>query len=124
MSFKQKISELIDNKAHQFIDMNDKIWGLAEIRFQEHQSAKLQKEVLEAEGFKIETVKYYIHRRYQVQFDKWQYPIISSLDLLTPWTLVRVLYTYYFIISPKEWGIVHIRQEVYNRWIMIIKKQI
>lgn len=53
MSFRQRISELVDSKSHQFIDVNDKIWGFAEIRFQELQSSKLQMEVLEKEGFKI-----------------------------------------------------------------------
>ena len=53
MCFKQRISELVDRKTHKFIEVNDKIWEFAEIRFQEHQSAKLQMEILEAEGFEV-----------------------------------------------------------------------
>lgn len=53
MSFKQRITELVDSKAHQFIEINDRIWEFAEIRFQEHQSANLQMEILEKEGFEV-----------------------------------------------------------------------
>ncbi|PAB59614.1 M20 family metallopeptidase [Anaeromicrobium sediminis] len=53
MSFKERISELVDSKSHEFICINDKIWEFAEIRFQEHESAKLQMEVLKKEGFEV-----------------------------------------------------------------------
>jgi len=54
MQFKQRITELVDSKSNQFMEINDKIWEFAEIRFQEHKSANLQMELLEKEGFKVE----------------------------------------------------------------------
>lgn len=48
------LDSLIEGKRSVFEDTADKIWGFAEMRYQEHQSAKLQKEVLKKEGFVIE----------------------------------------------------------------------
>jgi aminobenzoyl-glutamate utilization protein B len=54
MNFKLRISQLVDMKADSFIDINDKIWEYAEIKYSEHRSAKLQCDLLESEGFTVE----------------------------------------------------------------------
>lgn len=54
MQFKSRIPELVDAKAQQFREINDRIWEFAEIRFEEHKSAGLQIELLEKEGFHVE----------------------------------------------------------------------
>ena len=43
----------IDANQQRFIDISDKIWEYAEIRFEEVKSAKLQIDVLEEEGFEV-----------------------------------------------------------------------
>jgi aminobenzoyl-glutamate utilization protein B len=48
-----EIINWIDTNQQQFIELSDKIWELAEIRFEEVESAKLQIAVLEEEGFEI-----------------------------------------------------------------------
>ncbi|MCG3260709.1 MAG: amidohydrolase, partial [Candidatus Heimdallarchaeota archaeon] len=47
------IIQWIDANQQRFIDISDKIWEYAEIRFEEVKSAKLQIEVLEEEGFEV-----------------------------------------------------------------------
>ncbi len=51
---KHRIDEFIDEKRSEFIDMSNKIWDYAEMRFIEHQSAELLAAYLEAEGFAVE----------------------------------------------------------------------
>lgn len=48
------LEALIQGKKEQFEQTADQIWGFAEMRFQEFQSAQLQKELLRREGFEIE----------------------------------------------------------------------
>ena len=48
------LDEYIEKNQAAFIAISDKIWNLAEMRFQEHQSAKLLAEFLEQEGFQVE----------------------------------------------------------------------
>jgi len=50
---KREIETTVLENASFFEKMSDTIWDYAEIRFQEHRSAKLQKEFLEQEGFRI-----------------------------------------------------------------------
>ena len=50
----QLLDALIQEKQQNFYQVSDQIWGFAEMRYQEFQSAKLQKEVLTQEGFTIE----------------------------------------------------------------------
>lgn len=78
MSFEKRISELVDNKAHQFININDRIWEFAEIRFQEHKSSKLQIEMLEAEGFNVKKGMSGIETAFIGDFGEG-YPVIGVL---------------------------------------------
>ncbi len=48
------LDALIEGKKHVFEEAADKIWGFAEMRYHENQSAALQKELLRGEGFVIE----------------------------------------------------------------------
>ena len=50
----QLLDTLIQEKQQSFYQVSDQIWGFAEMRYQEFQSAKLQKDVLKREGFTIE----------------------------------------------------------------------
>lgn len=48
------LEALIQGKKEQFEQAADQIWGFAEMRFQEFQSAQLQKDLLRREGFEVE----------------------------------------------------------------------
>lgn len=48
------LSNIIEEKQDLFIDISDKIWGYAELPYEEFKSSKLLCDTLEAEGFKIE----------------------------------------------------------------------
>lgn len=48
------LNALIEGKAARFADAADTIWGFAEMRYHEHRSAALQKELMKNEGFVIE----------------------------------------------------------------------
>ena len=48
------LDALIQGKKGLFEEAADKVWGFAELRYQEHQSSRLQKELLRSEGFVIE----------------------------------------------------------------------
>ncbi len=50
----EKLVDLIEDKKQKWIDTSKQIWGYAETRFTEHQSAKLLTSVLEEEGFSVE----------------------------------------------------------------------
>lgn len=50
----QFISEAIEGKRDRFTNASDRIWGFAETRFDEFQSAELLMGMLESEGFTIE----------------------------------------------------------------------
>lgn len=78
MSFEQRISELVDKKAHKFTNMNDRIWEFAEIRFQEHKSAKLQMDMLDAEGFTVKKGLSGIETAFTGDFGEG-YPVIGLL---------------------------------------------
>ncbi|MCC8126310.1 MAG: amidohydrolase [Clostridiales bacterium] len=49
------ITKVIDEKAAMILDANDRIWEYAELAFKEYQSAKLLCDILEEEGFEVET---------------------------------------------------------------------
>lgn len=48
------LDALIQGKKACFEQAADQIWEFAELRYQEHKSAKLQKELLRKEGFTVE----------------------------------------------------------------------
>ncbi|PTY76191.1 amidohydrolase [Heyndrickxia sporothermodurans] len=50
----KEIEKLVDNKQKNFVKLADKIWELAETRFEEFESAKLLTNVLEEAGFVVE----------------------------------------------------------------------
>jgi aminobenzoyl-glutamate utilization protein B len=54
MSYHQHLSRIIEEKRDIFIAASDKIWGYAETRFEEFQSAALLCQTLEQEGFTVE----------------------------------------------------------------------
>ena len=47
------VLEAIESRAPAFIDLADRIWGLAELGFEEHRSAEAQIAALEHEGFRL-----------------------------------------------------------------------
>lgn len=49
-----RIEEVIEGKRDTFIKISDRIWELAETRFEEYQSAELLCQALEEEGFEVE----------------------------------------------------------------------
>ncbi|MCZ8512521.1 M20 family metallopeptidase [Paenibacillus filicis] len=49
----ERIAELIENKRDLLIGVSDRLWGFAETRFEEFQSAALLCETLEQEGFTV-----------------------------------------------------------------------
>ena len=49
------LTNYIDQHSNDYISMSDTIWGYAEHRFQEHQSASLQQTYLRNDGFRIRT---------------------------------------------------------------------
>ena len=51
---KNRLDEIIEDKKNIFIDVNNKIWQYAEMRFEEFKSAELLSTVLEDEGFSLE----------------------------------------------------------------------
>lgn len=50
----KQIADMIEQKRDSFIKVSDRIWELAETRFEEYQSAELLAQTLEAEGFQVE----------------------------------------------------------------------
>ena len=48
------LDALIQSKTHVFENAADQIWDFSELRYQEHNSVQLQKELLKSEGFTIE----------------------------------------------------------------------
>lgn len=54
MQYLPEIAQIIEEKRDLFIAVSDKIWGYAETRFEEFQSAELLCKVLEQEGFTVE----------------------------------------------------------------------
>ncbi len=54
MSHASRIAEIIDGKQERLLEVSNRIWELAELRFQEHQSAALLMALLEEEGFNVE----------------------------------------------------------------------
>ncbi len=51
----QKLWTWIDQNGERFEAVSDAVWGFAETCFTEYQSSKLQREVMEQEGFRITT---------------------------------------------------------------------
>ena len=54
MDFRHRLAEIIEEKRQKLTQLSDKIWGYAELGFQEDQSAQALCEVLEEEGFSVE----------------------------------------------------------------------
>jgi aminobenzoyl-glutamate utilization protein B len=54
MSRRDEIEQLVESSGALFEDVADQIWGFAELCYQEHQSAALQKKVLSELGFQIQ----------------------------------------------------------------------
>ncbi|KAA0942092.1 amidohydrolase [Sporosarcina sp. ANT_H38] len=54
MDFRQRLSEIIEEKRQKLIQVSDEIWSYAEVGFQEDKSAQLLCETLEEEGFSVE----------------------------------------------------------------------
>lgn len=54
MDTKKKLLELIDNKFKDFSEISNKIWGFAEMQFEEKKSVELLSSFLESEGFTVE----------------------------------------------------------------------
>ena len=54
MELQEMVSKLIEQKRDKFIALSDKIWGVPELYFEEHQSSAYLREALEAEGFQVE----------------------------------------------------------------------
>ena len=55
MDIKQRLYELIDAKGAEYGALSDAVWGYAETRFEEKQSAAMLVEALKAAGFAVET---------------------------------------------------------------------
>lgn len=51
--YRDSINSLVDGNAQAYTDISDAIWGLAESRFQEYESSKIQQEYLASRGFSI-----------------------------------------------------------------------
>jgi aminobenzoyl-glutamate utilization protein B len=47
------IAQAVRTKGHTYVEISDKVWELAELRFQEHGAVATQIEALEEEGFEI-----------------------------------------------------------------------
>ncbi|MBP0725382.1 amidohydrolase [Bacillus sp. RG28] len=54
MDFRDRLSEIIEAKRQKLIQVSDKIWGYAELGFQEDKSAQLLCKTLEDEGFIVQ----------------------------------------------------------------------
>ncbi|KIL41231.1 amidohydrolase [Gordoniibacillus kamchatkensis] len=50
----EKLSAIIEKKRNEFIQLSDKIWEIAETRFEEFRSAELLCQALEKEGFSVQ----------------------------------------------------------------------
>lgn len=49
-----ELSALLESRSEQYIGLSDRIWELAELRFQETESARLHADQLEAAGFRVQ----------------------------------------------------------------------
>lgn len=47
------LTDYLDQHSKDYVEMSDTIWGYAEHRFQEYQSAALQQAYLREKGFRI-----------------------------------------------------------------------
>ncbi len=72
------LDSLVEGKKAIFHEAADKIWGFAEMRYQEHQSARLQMELLEREGFVIEEALGNIPTAFKATFGSG-HPVIGIL---------------------------------------------
>src|SRR5690606_5059494 len=50
----EQIARCADRKADVYKDLSDRIWGMPELRFEEHRSVEEHIRALEAEGFSIQ----------------------------------------------------------------------
>lgn len=53
MKDRDEIIKYIEEKREDFIKLSDKIWGLAETRFEEYKSSEILARVMKAEGFEV-----------------------------------------------------------------------
>jgi aminobenzoyl-glutamate utilization protein B len=75
---KQRIDQYIDENTAAFVEISDKIWEYAEMRFQEYQSAALLADFLEREGFQVERAVAGIPTAFAASFGT-QGPVIGIL---------------------------------------------
>ena len=78
LSDKQKYLQVIDQQAGTFTGVSDKIWEYAELSLMEFQSAKLYCEVLEKEGFTVETPVAGIQTAFKASYGSGK-PVIGIL---------------------------------------------
>jgi aminobenzoyl-glutamate utilization protein B len=99
----QLLDALIQEKQQNFYQVSDQIWSFAEMRYQEFQSARLQKEVLTQEGFTIEENLGGIPTAFRAKFGHGK-PVVAFLgefdalpnlsqqaDVTSPSPITRVL---------------------------------
>ena len=78
LSDKQKYLQVVDQQAGTFTGVSDKIWEYAELSLMEFQSAKLYCEVLEKEGFTVETPVAGIQTAFKASYGSGK-PVIGIL---------------------------------------------
>ena len=74
----EEVISYVDANAQEYIDLSKKIWDLAEIQFQEFESAKLLSEKLASEGFDIEMGVAGIPTAFVATFKNGEGPVIST----------------------------------------------
>ena len=75
---KKEFLDYIDEKKDVITDVSDKIWEYAELSLMEFKSAKLYCEVLEKEGFKVETPVAGIETAFKASYGSGK-PVIGIL---------------------------------------------
>ena len=74
----EEVISYVDANAQEYIDLSKRIWDLAEIQFQEFESAKLLSEKLASEGFDIEMGVAGIPTAFVATFKNGEGPVIST----------------------------------------------
>lgn len=74
----QMLDRMLEEKKAVFENISDRIWELAEIRFQEKQSADLQKQTLASQGFTVEESLGGIETAFAARYGKG-HPVIGIL---------------------------------------------
>lgn len=74
----EQICGLVEDHQAQLLDISDRVWHLAELRFNEHQSCALQEEFLESHGFTVQKEAGGIPTAFIAQYGKGG-PVIGFL---------------------------------------------